>query len=728
MNKMKTGKKVMAGALAAIMVSSAALTAYAATEHWNDGSTGTTSEWTQWKTDWETIKDDYEKVSVNLGADESQLGFAWYSKTVEQPKVRIAKTEDMKDAVEFTGTQVTITIEALNGYYSNKVTVKDLEKDTQYYYQVFKNGEWQKAESIKTGDPDSFSFLYVGDPQIGACKNQISSENETMKNEIAARNDAYNWNKTLTNATTAHPEVNFLLSAGDQVNYADREYEYAGYLNASALASLPVSTTIGNHDSGSYQYSYHFNTPNSFDLDDTTYALGHTKAGTDYYYTYGDALFIVIDTNNYNCATHRNVIEKAVKENEDKKWRVVMFHQDIYGSGLDHSDSDGIILRTQLTPIFDEFDIDVALQGHDHTYSRSYQLSGDGKEHTAFDKSNAYGEDYLDQNNCYTIDSDLVTGTIVDPKGTVYMEANSSTGSKFYELIPVQQDYIAERSQTWTPSYSVVNMTETALTITTYDADTNEVLEGSSAYTILKKADSSTLAEAVEAAKGKIADSTQYTEESVAKVNEAIKNAEEVIANDQSTSDKIAEATAYLNEAISALTVKPEEPAGDDDTSKDDTSDDVSKPDDTSSDDVSKPDDTSSDDVSKPDDTSSDVVSTPGDTSKDDANVPGDSDKNIPNTPDDNTSDDVSKPDDTTSDVITPDDTTKPDDTNKPGDTTSDDNSKDDTTSGDDTKPANPDTGSTLPVAPFAALTALSAVVLTGVVAPEIKKLKKSSK
>lgn len=660
MRNMKTGKKVMAGTLAAIMVSSAAMTAYAATEHWNDGSQGATTEWTQWKTDWETIKGDYEKVSVNLGADESQLGFAWYSKTVEQPKVRIAKTEDMKDATEFTGTQVSIDIAALDGYFSNKVTVTDLEKETQYYYQVFKNGEWQKAESIKTGNPDSFSFLYVGDPQIGACKNQISSENETMKNEIAARNDAFNWNKTLTNAMTAHPEVNFLLSAGDQVNTADREYEYAGYLNASALASLPVSTTIGNHDSGSYQYSYHFNTPNSFDLNDTAYALGHTKAGTDYYYTYGDALFIVIDTNNYNCATHRNVIEKAVKENEDKKWRIVMFHQDIYGSGLDHSDSDGIILRTQLTPIFDEFDIDVALQGHDHTYSRSYQLSGDGKEHTAFDKSNAYGEDYLDQNNCYTINSDLVTGTIVDPKGTVYMEANSSTGSKFYELIPAQQDYIAERSQTWTPSYSVINMTETALTITTYDADTNEVLEGSSAYTIVKKADSSALAEAVEAAKKKLEDG-KYTDDSVAKVNEAIKNAEEVIADDQSTSDKIAEATAYLNEAVAALEVKPEEPANDD----------------TSSDDVSTPDDTSSDDASEPDDTSSD---------------------------------------DTSSDDTSSDDTSTPDDTSKGDESKVDDNI------------TNPDTGNLVSVAPFAAISVLSAVALAGMVIPEAIKNKKSSK
>lgn len=679
MRNMKTGKKIMSGTLAAIMVSSAAMTAYAATEHWNDGSQGATTEWTQWKTDWETVKNDYEKVSVNVGADETQLGFAWYSKTVEQPKVRIAKTEDMKDATEFTGTQVSINIEALDGYFSNKVTVKNLEKETQYYYQVFKNGAWQKAESIKTGNPDSFSFLYVGDPQIGACKNQISSENEKMKNEIAARNDAYNWNKTLNNAMTAHPEVSFMLSAGDQVNYADREYEYAGYLNASALASLPVSTTIGNHDSGSYKYSYHFNTPNAFDLDDTTYALGHTNAGTDYYYTYGDALFIVIDTNNYNCATHRNVIEKAVNENKDKKWRIVMFHQDIYGSGLDHSDSDGIILRTQLTPIFDEFDIDVALQGHDHTYSRSYQLSGDGKEHTAFDRTNAYGEDYLTQNNCYTINSDLVTGTIVDPEGTVYMEANSSTGSKFYELIPAQQDYIAERSQTWTPSYSVINMTETAVTITTYDADTNKVLEGSSAYTIVKKADTTALNEAVEAAKKQL-EADKYTDESVAKVNEAIKNAETIIADDQSTSDKIAEATAYLNEAVAALEVKPEEPAGDD-TSKDDTSSDTSTPDDTSSD-TSTPDDTSKDDVSTPDDTSKDDVSTPDDTSSD-----------------------VSKPDDTSSDTSKVDDTSMADD-----------------------NITNPNTGNMVSVAPFAALSVLSAIALAGMVVPEAIKNKKSSK
>lgn len=56
-------------------------------------------------------------------------------------------------------------------------------------------------------------------------------------------------------------------------------------------------------------------------------------------------------------AEHQKTIEEAVKAYPDAKWRIVTIHQDIYGSGLDHSDTDGMILRTQLTPVFDANDI-----------------------------------------------------------------------------------------------------------------------------------------------------------------------------------------------------------------------------------------------------------------------------------------------------------------------------------------------------------------------------------
>lgn len=472
----------------------------AATEHWNDASASAT-KWEQWKNNWAAYSSNYEHVSLTPGADETQLNYAWYSHTVETPKVRIATKQNMDGATEFEGTQTeAVTIDGVK-YYSNKVIVKNLKADTNYYYQVMQNGKWQDTETYTTKSFSEFSFLYVGDPQIGASKNQTSTEQEKMvsagnevsssaADNLAARNDGYNWNNTLNDAVKDHSDVSFIVSAGDQVNAGKNEREYAAYLGADALTSLPVATTIGNHDSVSNQYSLHFNNPNAFSSKDANYIQGQTEAGTDYYYSYGNVLFIVLDTNNYNCATHENVMKKAISENKDAKWRIVVFHQDIFGSGYDHSDSDGMVLRTQLTPLMDKYDIDVVLQGHDHTYSRTYQLQGDGKDHTAYGKDvDMKSADYITQNNCYQIVDDTESGTVVNPKGTVYLEANSATGSKFYNLIASKQDYISERSQTWTPSYSVVTVTDNSFSVKTYDASTRQELAGSSSYKIVKKAE-----------------------------------------------------------------------------------------------------------------------------------------------------------------------------------------------------------------------------------------------
>ena len=454
-------------------------TVSAATEHWNDASASKTESWSTWKANWDKYSTNYENVSLTPGATESQLNFAYYSKTEETPKVKIATKADMSDAKEVEGKQTqAVAIEGVQ-YYSNKASVNDLKENTTYYYQVFQNGKYQDAQKYSTKSFKNYSFLYVGDPQIGASSGQTSTEGDAMKdNNYAARNDSYNWNNVLNNAVKQNPNLSFVASAGDQVNNNNNEKQYAGYLGADALRSLPVATTIGNHDSGSAQYEMHYNNPNAFDTsgyrNTAKYTEGKTAAGTDYYYTYGNTLFIVLDTNNYNCATHENVMRKAIKENPNVKWKVVMFHQDIYGSGYDHSDSDGMVLRTQLTPLMDKYDIDVVLQGHDHTYSRTYQLQSDGQAHDKFAKTENTAN-YAKENNCYEIVDTTKGGTVVNPKGTVYLEANSATGSKFYNLITAKQDFISERSQTWTPSYSVVNVTDDSFEVTTYDADTGKV-------------------------------------------------------------------------------------------------------------------------------------------------------------------------------------------------------------------------------------------------------------
>lgn len=67
------------------------------------------------------------------------------------------------------------------------------------------------------------------------------------------------------------------------------------------------------------------------------------------------------------------------------------------------------------------------------------------------------------------------------------MTANSASGSKYYELISTQQNYIANRSQNWLPSYSVIDMTKDSFAITTYQITENGTTEQiDDTFTIVK--------------------------------------------------------------------------------------------------------------------------------------------------------------------------------------------------------------------------------------------------
>ena len=544
---MQTRKKVLAGVLSGALVLGVCPAALAATANYNDGSvTGGSAEWQAWVSEWESVANDYTQVSLTPGTDETQLNFAWYSQTQDgqaaTPVVHFGT--DRNNLTAFTGTTMPVDTSLTGGvaYDSNHVTVTGLQANTTYYYTVEKNGVETEVQEYRTGSFDSVKMLYVGDPQIGASKGQPQNGEALVADagaaNTAARNDAFGWNRTLEIATQQNPDVNFIISAGDQVNKTGqaKEEEYAGYLSPDVLASLPVATTIGNHDSLNPDYTYHFNNPNA-----TSY--GETEAGGDYYYSYGDGLFIVLNTNNYNVAEHEQAIAEAVASDPDAAWRIVTIHQDIYGTGLDHSDTDGMILRTQLTPIFDEYDIDVVLQGHDHTYSRSKLLYGDGQSHGTYEfRLNAEGTDYdwdnayntqtdeqiplypaeddaagtaahdafLADNGCYTIEN--TTGsTVVNPQGTLYMTANSASGSKFYELIATQQDYIAQRSQNWLPSYSVIEMDSDSFAITTYQITAGGAVEMiDDTFTIQKTAQTDEPQQTVDAATLTVDGETYY--------------------------------------------------------------------------------------------------------------------------------------------------------------------------------------------------------------------------
>lgn len=428
------------------------------TQKLNNGLTSTSdyNDWynNQWNNQ-ESGEMDTGKIVLTPGAKATDLNFAWYSEETGTPSVKISTNQDMSGAKTVTGSadKINKNNSFKNYTASNKVALKDyLVENMTYYYQYSTNGvDWSDTYTYKTHSFSDYQAVLVGDPQIGASgSNGQGTQDDT---DIAV--NTYAWNKTLQKALGAGgiaENASFILSAGDQIDYSSsgtngsgeiiREQEYAGFLYPDVLRSTPLATTIGNHESMVDDYSLHYNNPNAS-------TLGSTESGGDYYYSYGDTLFISLNSNSRNVEEHRQLMKEAVASHEDAKWKVVLFHHDIYGSGSPHSDVDGANLRILFAPLMDEFNIDLCLTGHDHSYARTYQIL-DGK----------------------VIETDGVSenaSKAYNPEGTLYIAAGSASGSKFYTLNTVKQYYIAERSNTPEPTFSTIDFSGDSLTIKTYD-------------------------------------------------------------------------------------------------------------------------------------------------------------------------------------------------------------------------------------------------------------------
>lgn len=478
--------------------------------------------YSNWMTKWNsTISKDREQISLSPGSDNSSVNFAWYTKkSAGVQKLKIAENKRLTNAKVYEEEQTkAVTDKDETEYVSNKVIATDLKANTTYYYSYQKDGQWTAPEKYTTDNGSKFSFIFVGDPQIGSSNELKGAATEEFYNaqSAAVANDAFNWNTTLNQAMEkTGNKASFVLSSGDQIQSTKKkspnkaawgsEIEYSGYLSPDVLKNLPVATTVGNHDADNANYTYHFNTANASELG------SNGKVGGDYWFKHDNALFIMLNTQDTNVEEHRQFIEQTVAANKDCKWRIVTLHQDIYGSAEHSNEPEITNLRYQLAPIFEDNKVDVVLTGHDHAYSRTQILKGGhktteytddefdpmldedmdagenpdtvytAKENIKADTTDPSQKAYLNYLN-QVMDKDAIQQvtkkgtTVFNPTGILYMTAGSSSGSKYYDLVPRQQSYIANRWQQDVPTYSVIDITDTTFTINTYRTDTEEKID-----------------------------------------------------------------------------------------------------------------------------------------------------------------------------------------------------------------------------------------------------------
>ncbi|MBR1564742.1 MAG: metallophosphoesterase family protein [Paludibacteraceae bacterium] len=334
---------------------------------------------------------------ANINGDPAtRMAFCWFTNEgVEKGEVQLVANADATEA-DFAGSGV-ITVAATNTltkglrytgavpyitkasgikssirykYNTHKALAENLTPGTEYSWRVGYAGHWSKIAHFRTMDEKQgeFSFIYMTDSHI-------------MNDEYIshARRCALAAAKTV-------PEARFCVFPGDFVEDgggANSEWEWERWFEEAlnpVIMQMPIVPTDGNHDdSPNINYTYHFNTDNEFNRE---YTNKPQFEGIVYSFVYGDALFLVYSMQDfwrepysYNDFTSTYLgtnlgrwFRTKTAQNADTKYRLTLSHFNLF-SGSDHSvDEEPPLFRATMLPTLKACEIDVALQGHDHTY------------------------------------------------------------------------------------------------------------------------------------------------------------------------------------------------------------------------------------------------------------------------------------------------------------------------------------------------------------------------
>ncbi|GAB5409541.1 MAG: metallophosphoesterase family protein [Balneolaceae bacterium] len=236
----------------------------------------------------------------------------------------------------------------------HSVVFEGLEPNTLYAYRVGDSdeywSEWIQFKTAKVGYNPT-QFVYFGDAQ----------------NDILDH-----WSRVIRMAYQTAPDASFVIHAGDLVNYAHRDHEWAEWFKAggfihSQWTAIPV---VGNHEfmrTGtlrprrlSIQWRPQFTLPVEKDLD----AKLHE---TVYSVNYQDIQIIVLNSTD-ELEEQTQYLENQLK-NSTAKWKIVTCHHSVFSPAKGRNFQ---FARDNWKPILDKYGVDLVLNGHDHTYARGH--------------------------------------------------------------------------------------------------------------------------------------------------------------------------------------------------------------------------------------------------------------------------------------------------------------------------------------------------------------------
>lgn len=346
-------------------------------------------------------------------------------------------------------------------YRSHQTIVNNLQESTPYSYRVGSDEQgWSTTYEFSTFATDSFSFIVAGDPQVGV------DPDSPIPDPSLSQQQADNWQRVMATAHAAFPESSFFIAPGDVVNRA-AEYLFHSLLSSDIVNKLPSIMLEASHDDdlqpkNNSIFHQHIFQPTATEPEEPIKGF--------FWWRYGDALFITTDHHNAEQIDLGPYIAQVVEKFPDVKWRIYVAHYSFYASGNHANHPYELYLREQLTPLFTNLGIDLVIFGHDHTYVRTPQLVNDAPVATEPHASTPLG--------------------VLNPQGTVFVTANSSSGSKYYHLVADAHDrhYSGLVRQNYTPSFLNIEISENDLTLRAFEVNTDNSLFEFDQYRIHKTA------------------------------------------------------------------------------------------------------------------------------------------------------------------------------------------------------------------------------------------------
>ena len=238
------------------------------------------------------------------------------------------------------------------------------------------------------------------------------------------------------------PDASFAIHAGDLINYSHSDSEWAEWYKAggfihSQWTAIPV---VGNHEFYplqrsmprrlSIQWRPQFTLPVEKNLPQQLYETVYTV-------DYQDIRIIVLNSN-HKLEEQTAYLERQLRRSK-AKWNIIACHHSVFSPA---EGRDFEYAREFWKPLFDKYNVDLVLNGHDHTYAR-------GHVPVRANETAANGN-----------------------LGTVYV--TSVSGPKQYELDPEQiksystDGYVPDTSAEQTQFYQVITVEENKLTYVAY--------------------------------------------------------------------------------------------------------------------------------------------------------------------------------------------------------------------------------------------------------------------